>query len=63
MDLVEFKLEDGSSVLIETESVSGRPVTRRRSRLMTTRTMKAPIPTASPASTAPVPAVKLTCGP
>jgi hypothetical protein len=27
-DLVEFKLEDGSSVLIETESVSGRPVTR-----------------------------------
>lgn len=27
-DLVEFKLGDGSSVLIETETVSGRPVTR-----------------------------------
>jgi hypothetical protein len=29
-DLVEFELEDGSSVLIETETVSGRPVTRGR---------------------------------
>jgi hypothetical protein len=27
-DLVQFELEDGSSVLIETESVSGQPVTR-----------------------------------
>jgi hypothetical protein len=29
-DLVEFKLEDGSSVLIETESVSSGAVTRGR---------------------------------
>jgi hypothetical protein len=28
VDLIEFELEDGSSVLIETESVSTRPVTR-----------------------------------